>query len=108
MAHKEYWDEAFGQLMCELGVYASLSKEQLRDGAETMRHAAEMESEAYGYLSIPDPANPEIAALKVRIKELEAQVEQERSDFVKNICMRRGVEASQVHLEGEGHATVYL
>lgn len=101
-----YWEEAFIAALEEADV-AIPSNDKLKLAVDVISSAHENYGMAYGHDCIPNPENTEIAGLKRQIKVLEAKVQTERDNFVKNICMRRNVEPHQVHLTGNGHAEVF-
>ena len=104
MSTNNYWEECIGIAADECGL--KLTDEQLK----CLASSAEGCHENYGLAFYSPPASDRIAEIergcKAKIEAAEANAERYRSDFVKNICMRRNVDPSQVTLEGDGHATI--
>lgn len=104
MSASSYWRVSMEAILDEAGV--SVTPKQFADIVSGVEGAAEMESEATGHLCIPDPRETEIAALKRRITEEQARADQNREDFVTNVCTRWNVAPHQVMLDGPD-ATIY-
>jgi hypothetical protein len=104
MSNNIYWTVSMEAVLDEAGV--AVTPDQLHAIAKGAADAAAMESEATGACYIPHPLEAEVSALKHRVKEARAETEKQRDDFVKNICMRHRCEPHQVHLEGNGEATI--
>jgi len=101
----KYWEASITELLEEYNIDLG---EKMDDFISDVQNIAEMESEACGYINIPNPKNAELEDAKRQIKNLEAQVEKEREDFRKNVALRRHCSPEDVTLEGGGHATVRL
>jgi hypothetical protein len=102
---KEYWKESMAAVLDDAGIV--FTGEQLEKIASGAQDIAYMESEATGAIYIPHPLEAEVQNLQQKVKRVEKATEQQREDFIKNICMRRHCEPHQVHLEGDGEATIY-
>jgi hypothetical protein len=104
MDTSQYWKECIATAAEECGV--ELSKAQL----DCIAGAAEGGHENYGLAFYSPPAGDRIAVIEgecqAKVKAAQAEADRVRSDFVKNVCMRRHCDPADVVLEGGGHVTI--
>lgn len=103
-----YWLEALEASLDENRCYESLTGDQRIAVAKDLERAAEMHGEATGAHYIPNPLSTELKKLQRALEEEKTKTDRAHSDFIKNVAKRWGVMESQVELEGNGEATVYI
>lgn len=100
----EYWREAVETAADECG--AVLTPEQASFIAEAVLSCHENYSMAF----YQPPDSDRISVIQrecdVSVKAAQAETELIRSDFVRNICIRRKCDPDDVTLEGGGYATI--
>lgn len=100
----DYWQEALNVALEDIDKFDVLTDDEKKIVAESLVTSSECESMCYYTPSSRDIENSEITNLKKRIKELEQEVNTIRTDFKKNVAMRRGCDPSDVTLLDNGHA----
>lgn len=70
-----YWKEALEIALDEAGAFNALTKEQIETVAQSLGMASQMESEAKGWLNIPNPMKAELDGA-----EKHANAEKEKSE----------------------------
>ena len=104
MTITEYWIECVETAADECG--ANLTPEQAKFIAE----AVESGHNNYGMAFYAPPSSDRIAVIQRecddKVRAARTETERIRSDFVKNICIRRHCNPSDVVLEGGGHAKI--
>ena len=101
----DYWRECIEIAFEEAGIIAT--DEQIEDVAGSVEGGHDNYGMAHGYDAIPNPRDADVDRLNQRIKELEAERDKSDMNFRKNVAMRRHCDVSDVHLEEDGHATIY-
>jgi hypothetical protein len=104
MSRFSYWNERVATAAEECR--AKLTKEQI----EFIAGAVQSGHENYVQSFYSPPASDRIEVIErecqAKIKAAQAKNDQIRSDFIKNVCMRRHCDPMDVTLEGGGRVTI--
>ncbi len=101
----DYWTECIESSFEEAGIVAT--KEQIQMVAGDVEISSENYDMYSGNAAIPNPRDADIEQLNRRIKEVEAERDKADMNFRKNVARRCNCDVSDVHIEDNGHATIY-
>lgn len=99
----DYWTECISQALEDAKLTAT--QEQINTVVSWVEGAHENYSLAAGHDCIPNPMLSEVEALQMHIKKLELAHEKQIWGIRKGVAGRRGVEASDVSITGNGDVT---
>ena len=104
MSKIEYFLECIGESLSQMGIYESLTRDQMLQLAKDVENGVDCMSMMFPTPSARDFENSEIKQLKKRIAELENKLSDADMDFRKNVAMRRNCDVNDVTLLGNGKA----
>ena len=99
----DYWNECVSEAFEDAGITAT--DEQINTVAGWIEGAHDNYGMAFGHDAIPNPKDAEVERLKLTIKELKQQHEQQLNGVRKGVARRRNVDIGNVYINDSGNVT---